>query len=334
MKSYYSKRTTASTKLGNVILIGVFVLIGIAPLSSDGLQDGKILLERATLGLFNETLPHYTLRELLDGSLKAFAELKEPCERDYWRAQVSYLYGFVEQGDGREKEAERRFTQGFELAESALSCGEFSDGYRLLADTQAQLLMHNGTLYKMQYGPTVREFAEKALELDPGNIKARLNLALYYKNAPAIAGGSEKTAREILHQIEGMSGLELLDRFSVNVWLGISYAESKNAATARRYIDQAQDIFPGNTWLQEIVTEPYVHRFPSPNHYPAFLPREYGLIESVQKRLLLLLEPLDTLKGLVIYPKDPVGHEESLGTLISEKLAANAQRQQIHLAAV
>jgi len=238
-----------------VIFLGLFVLFAAAPLSADGLQDGKILLERATEGLFNESLPRPTLRELLDRSLESFRQVQETCERDYWQAQASYLYGFVEQGEGRGKEAERRFTQGFELAESALSCGEFSDGYRLLADTQAQLLMYNGMLYKMQHGPTVREFAEKALELDPGNIKARLNLALYYKNAPAIAGGSEKTAREILHQIEGMGELEPLDRFSVNVWLGISYAEGKNASMARRYIDQAQEIFPGNTWLQEIIAE-------------------------------------------------------------------------------
>jgi tetratricopeptide (TPR) repeat protein len=238
-----------------MICIGLFVLIGVAPLGADGLESGKALLERATAGLFNETMSRSGLRKLLEGSLGAFAEVKDPCVQDYWRARVSYLYGFVEEGDGRSKEAERRFQQGFDLAERALSCGDFSDAYRLLADTQAQLLMYNGMLYAMQYGPTVREFAEKALELDPGNIKAMLNLALFYKNAPAIAGGSEKTAREMLHQIEGMSGLEALDRFSVNVWLGISYAESKNASTARRYIDSAQEIFPGNTWLKEIISE-------------------------------------------------------------------------------
>jgi tetratricopeptide (TPR) repeat protein len=233
----------------------LFVLIGVPPLAADALEDGKVLLERATVGLFNETMSRAALRELLDDSLEAFGEVDEPCVRDYWLAQASYLYGFVEEGDGRSKAAERRFQEGFDLAQSALSCGDFSDAYRLLADTQAQLLMYNGMLYAMQYGPTVREHAEKALELDPGNIKAKLNLALFYKNAPAIAGGSEKTAREILHQIEALGGLEPLDRFSVNVWLGISYAESRNASAARQYIDRAQEIFPGNTWLQEIISE-------------------------------------------------------------------------------
>jgi tetratricopeptide (TPR) repeat protein len=233
----------------------LFMLLVAAALSAEYLEEGMFLLERATGGFFNETLSPAALRGLLDSSLESFARVQDKCERDYWRAQVSYLYGFVEQGAGRRKEAEQRFTEGFELAESSLSCGEFSDGYRLLADTQAQLLMYNGMLYKMEYGPMVREYAEKALELDPGNIKAKLNLALYYKNAPAIAGGSEKTAREILHEIERAGGLEPLEEFSVNGWLGISYAEDNNASTARKYIDRAREIFPGNTWLQKIISE-------------------------------------------------------------------------------
>lgn len=237
------------------VLLGLFVMLSAAAISAEDLENGKVLLDRATVGLFNESLSRSALRGLLDRSLESFSRVQDQCERDYWQAEVFYLYGFVEQGAGRAKEAEKRFTRGFELAESSLSCGEFSDGYRLLADTQAQLLMYNGMLYKMQYGPTVREYAEKALELDPGNVKAKLNLALFYKNAPAIAGGSEKTAREILHEVEQTDGLEPLDEFSVNVWLGISYAEGKNTSTARRYIDQAQEIFPGNTWLQEIISE-------------------------------------------------------------------------------
>jgi hypothetical protein len=244
-----------SVLAGSLIFAGLSMLVALAPLAADGLEEGKTYLERATAGLFNETLPPAAIRELLDQSLRSFGQIQQACERDYWKAQSAYLYGFVEQGDGQAGEAERRFTEGYRLAESALSCGEFSDAYRLMADTQAQLLMYNGMLYKMQYGPTVREFAERALELDAGNVKAKLTLALYFKNAPVIAGGSERTARQILHEIESMSGLEPMDRFSVNVWLGISYAESENAAMARRYIAQAQEIFPGNTWLREIIAE-------------------------------------------------------------------------------
>jgi tetratricopeptide (TPR) repeat protein len=238
-----------------VVLLGLSVTLSAAALSAGDLENGKVLLERATVGLFNESLSRSALRELLDRSLESFSRVQDRCKRDYWQARVFYLYGFVEQGAQRPEEAEKRFTTGLGLAESSLSCGQFSDGYRLLADIQAQLLMFNGMSYKMRYGPLVREYAEKALELDPDNIKAKLNLALYYKNAPAIAGGSEKTARKILHDVERAGSLEKLDAFSVYVWLGISYAEGEDASTARSYIDQALEIFPGNTWLQEIISE-------------------------------------------------------------------------------
>jgi tetratricopeptide (TPR) repeat protein len=257
-KQYQSKIKAlpgGATTVGKLVCIALFASIGISSLPADDLREGKILLDRATEGLFNQSLSSTRLRELLDRSLQSFGTLQEPCDRDYWRAQVSYLYGFVEQGEESSREAERRFTEGYELAESALRCGEFSDGYRLLADTQAQLLMFNGILYKMNFGPKVRELAEKALELNPENIKALLTLALFYKNAPAIAGGSEKKALELLHGIEKSSGLEPLDRFSVNMWLGISYAENNDGLLARKYISQAQEIFPGNTWLQELLTE-------------------------------------------------------------------------------
>jgi len=238
-----------------LLLVLLLVFFGARAIAADDLREGQLLLERATEGLFNESSSPAQLRELLDGSLEAFASIEQACTRDYWRSRASYLYGFVEQGEDRAGEAEQRFQQGFDWAESSLNCGEFSEGYRLLADTQAQLLAYHGMVYAMKHGPMVRDFAEKALELDPANAKARINLALYYKNAPAIAGGNEKKARRILREIESSEELEPLDRFSVNVWLGISYAETDDPETARRYLEQAQMIFPGNTWLQEIKAE-------------------------------------------------------------------------------
>ncbi|MGD8413287.1 MAG: tetratricopeptide repeat protein, partial [Candidatus Latescibacterota bacterium] len=40
------------------------------------------------------------------------------------------------------------------------------------------------------------EHLQKAVELDPANVDARVSLAGYYLNAPSIAGGSKKKARQ------------------------------------------------------------------------------------------------------------------------------------------
>ncbi len=238
---------------GAVILLAWFLAAGILPVWADPLREGRDLLAGAAEGFFNQSLSAASLRDVLERSYRAFAGLKEPCLSRYWQARVEYLYGFVEQGEQEAAEAERRFEHSYELAERALACGGFSDGYRLLADVQAQLLAFNGMLYKMKHGPRVRELAEKAIVLDPGNAKARLTLALYYRNAPPVAGGNPEKALEILHEIEGIPALQPTERFSVNIWLGISYADKKQEALARLYLLQAWEIYPGNSWLQEML---------------------------------------------------------------------------------
>jgi hypothetical protein len=74
-----------------------------------------------------------------------------------------------------------------------------------------------------------------------------------------------------------------------------------------------------------------IYRFSPPDHDPAFFSREYGLIKPLQQFLFLFFEPLYALKGLLVYPEHSVGHEESLGTLISEKLTADTQGQQVYV---
>ena len=137
--------------------------------SPGALEEGRRLLGAATDGFFDQSLPSPSLRELLEASRIAFARIEDPAARLYWQAEVEYLLGFVEQADERFEQAERRFERGRDLLLSSLEQGRSSQAYRLLADTYAQLLILNGLLYKMSYGPKVREMAEAALRLDPAN---------------------------------------------------------------------------------------------------------------------------------------------------------------------
>ena len=225
------------------------------PVSAAGAEAGQLLLDEAAEGFFDESLPNSAVRSLLDRSRGAFSLLAEPCQNAYWQARVQYLYGFVEQADGRPKEADARFRESLELAGRSLECGESSEGYRLMADAQAQLLVSGNLAYKMAHGQRARQWVLRAVELDPGNAAAQLSLALYYKNAPGIAGGDKARARRILHELETRSDLQRSERFSVNTWLGIVYSEQKDKERARSYLTRAQAIYPGNTWLREMLAE-------------------------------------------------------------------------------
>jgi tetratricopeptide (TPR) repeat protein len=223
------------------------------PIPGAPLEEGRRLLEEATDALFEQSLPSSGLRELLQGSDEAFVLVEDIAARLYWQAEVQYLLGFVERSDGRPDQAQRRFERGRDLLLSSLQRRESSQAYRLLADTYAQLLILNGLLYKMSYGPKVREMAEAALRLDPTDAKARLTLALFYKNAPAIAGGSRAKSLELLHSLEKERELARVDRFSLNAWLGILYSESRRPEEARRYLTRALQVYPGNAWMQDLL---------------------------------------------------------------------------------
>jgi tetratricopeptide (TPR) repeat protein len=217
------------------------------------LAEGRRLLEEASEGFFNESVPHPAVRGLLDRSRASFAALSDRCQSAYWQGRVEYLYGFVEQADRRSKAAQARFRQSLDLAGRALECGESSEAYRLMADAQAQLLISGGLAYRMTHGQKAKQWVLRAVELDPTNAAAQLSLALYYKNAPGFAGGNESQARRILHELEVRSDLERTERFSVNTWLGIAYAERKDPERARIHLIRAQAVYPGNTWLRELL---------------------------------------------------------------------------------
>ena len=77
-----------------------------------------------------------------------------------------------------------------------------------------------------------------------------------------------------------------------------------------------------------------VYRFFSLDHYLTLLSEKDCSREPAEEFLFLLLEPLYALVVFVTHLKDPVRQKESLRPLVNQKLAANSQRQQIHLAAV
>jgi tetratricopeptide (TPR) repeat protein len=213
---------------------------------------GRLFLDEATDAFFDQSLPAPELRRLLESSRLAFAALPEPGLRDYWQSRVDYLYGFVERGERRDGEAERRFQDGYTLAERAATLPG-GDAYRLQADLTAQLIPFRGALYAMKNGPRIRQLAQKALELNPGNAKALLTLALFYWNAPGIAGGSDREALRLLHELELRAELEREDRFGVLTWLGLAYLGRKDRERARLYLRRAQEVYPGNTWVRSLA---------------------------------------------------------------------------------
>ena len=109
--------------------------------------------------------------------------------------------------EGRPKDAEiafylgrvyleqSRFKEAVETIERAARLDPASSMYRFwLGEALVERVAEVAFLFKLRIARRIREAYEKAVELDPGNLDARVAVALYHSEAPAIVGGNPARA--------------------------------------------------------------------------------------------------------------------------------------------
>lgn len=67
-----------------------------------------------------------------------------------------------------------------------------------------------GMFDKMSYASKGRKAYEKAIEADPKHVGARMGLIQFYLNAPGVAGGSVKKAKELAKEVAAIPGSEVV----------------------------------------------------------------------------------------------------------------------------
>ena len=90
------------------------------------------------------------------------------------------------------------------------------------------------------YASRVKEAFEKAVELDPKSVEARISLAGYYTNAPFIAGGSFKKAKK---QAEAVTHI---DPLRGQLLMADIHVEAKEWPEAEAALDRALVVDPSN----------------------------------------------------------------------------------------
>jgi len=219
-----------------VIIIAVFsvVMTGINCIDIYAQSDvtkskkGEILYSQA-MEIFVTPTPDFDKSlKLLDESIPLFIEIEDKQLSYYWIAKVAYLKGVVEKDRNYHEKAEENFSFSKELILKSLEIGDFSDGYRLIADVEGQLIYYGDLYYKTKFGPGIKKFITKAIELDSGNKKAYISLAMYYRDAPFIAGGSFKKSEVVLEKMIDATLSEQIDLFSLYLWIDTAWINSNN----------------------------------------------------------------------------------------------------------
>lgn len=129
-----------------------------------------------------------------DAALESFTALEQSDPENH---KLHYFLGQIDLIKGDHDAASKRFS-------TAIEHDPQNSIYHLwLGKTNIQKLQSASFFEQGIIANRAKNNFQKAVQYDPSNVEARLNLAGYYLNAPAIAGGSIKKAieqaREIIH---------------------------------------------------------------------------------------------------------------------------------------
>jgi len=129
----------------------------------------------------------------------------------------STFSGFTNEADN--PDAEKNFAQGqifYENDEIDEAIIEFtlaiskspnnSSYHHWLAKSYGELAETSGWLKAMKLAENSKESLERAIELDPENVSALIDLMKYYQQAPRFLGGSDKKAKEIGIRLKILEG--------------------------------------------------------------------------------------------------------------------------------
>ncbi len=163
---------------------------------------------------------------ILEESIPYFTGIESKKLRYYWLAKVAYLKGVVEKERNNHEKAEEDFSFSKKLISESLDVGDFSEGYRLLGDVEGQLVSYRNLYYKTKFGPRIKDFIIKAIELDSGNERAYISLAMYYRDAPLIAGGNPKKSVSTLKKMIDITHSDQINLFSLYLWINTAWINS------------------------------------------------------------------------------------------------------------
>ncbi|NLW47637.1 MAG: hypothetical protein GXY86_09915 [Firmicutes bacterium] len=218
------------------------------------LEQGKTLYFKGRNMYYNAENTIDQIRATLGLSKESFAKLAESDQKYYWLSQVDFTLGEISEVAGNKKEAAQEFSQSNRLAQKAIDYNDqFSDAYRLLADTYMRLLNYNGPLYTMSHGPEALRMAKKAFKIDNHNYTALTSEGMYYISAPKVGGGNIKKGIATLEK--ALASKDSFDRFIAHIWLGTAYLKEKNKTKALKHIQLAREIYPNSSWVKELLEQ-------------------------------------------------------------------------------
>ena len=172
-------------------------------------------------------------------------------DRVLLEARIAYLAGRSWNDHKNKKKAVPWFEQAVDAAHSMIALsGETPTALVALAEPLGELSLLKDLGFLISNGPKVGQYANKALEIEPKNIKAWLLKASALAYPPTVWGGNYRKALETYATILTMaeSGLPKDVLFDLRVGIATAYANLKLSEHAAWWFGAALELYPQNPY--------------------------------------------------------------------------------------
>jgi tetratricopeptide (TPR) repeat protein len=174
-------------------------------------------------------------------------------DRALLEARIAYLAGRSWNDHKNKKKAAPWFERAVDAAHTMIALdGETPTALVALAEPLGELSLLKDLGFLVSNGPKVGQYANKALESEPRNIKAWLLKASALAYPPPIWGGNYKKALETYAAILPMAetGLPKDVLFDIRVGIATAYANLKLSEHAAWWFKAALELYPQNPYAK------------------------------------------------------------------------------------
>jgi tetratricopeptide (TPR) repeat protein len=239
--------------IGYAILCAI-ALVSFRVVADEPLEPILRLYDNAYDALLNDEVDLAEYHEMLDTILAELAIATDSADVMHLRGRVAYLRGVAEAGYGAPGEGAEHLESAIEIAR-AFRPDDAERSYILEAESRVELMQLKNFTYRVRYASGVRTLAQKALALNPDNIRARLLDASATINTPKLFGGNpaagieyiERTISEFANRIS----VTRPERFLSYLALGKAYIKTGNLERADQAYREAALLYPDSREIRE-----------------------------------------------------------------------------------
>ena len=174
---------------------------------------------------------------------KSVLDFEQNIERLYDLAKTDREKAISKMYEGRVYFEKKDYDNAVDAADDGIDFDEgYAENHFWRGKAYLEILKEASFLTKAVYSSKSLSSFERAVELDPTHIAARLNLAGFYQNAPAIAGGDIEKAKE-----QYLAVITLNEKIAyAHAMLGKIYEGDEDFDKAKSYYSSALKLKPDN----------------------------------------------------------------------------------------